>query len=161
MAAPVSPTDPQFITKAFWDAEIYARWVDLYADWTSYTPTWTCSTSNPSLGNGTLVGAYKLADTAKTLYLRLRLTAGSSTTFGSGAFQFTLPSGLAVGSTQTIGGYIHDNSTLARYPVSAIMTPSTAIERVAVNSGVGVTGAVPFTWAQSDTLLLTGVYEIS
>ncbi len=161
MAAPVSPTTNQFITKAFWDAEIYNRWVDWYASWTAYTPAWTASTSNPSLGNGTLTGAYRRADTSKSVYVRLRLLIGSTTTFGSGAWIFSLPGGLSPTAISTVGGYVLDNSALNRWSVSAYMTAANGFERIAVDSGIGVTGTVPMTWATSDQLLLTGVYEIS
>jgi hypothetical protein len=57
--------------------------------WTSYTPQWTTNGTQPVLGNGTLVGYYKLI--GKTCFVRTKLVAGSTTTFGSGQFEFSLP----------------------------------------------------------------------
>ncbi len=57
--------------------------------WTSYTPTWTASTTNPGIGNGTLVGRYQKI--GRTVNLHINLTAGSTTTYGSGTYAFTLP----------------------------------------------------------------------
>ncbi|MCM8548880.1 hypothetical protein [Streptomyces sp. STCH 565 A] len=57
--------------------------------WTSYTPTWTASTTNPNLGNGTLVGRYHKV--GRTVHLHINLTAGSTTTYGSGTYSFALP----------------------------------------------------------------------
>ena len=60
-----------------------------FAPWAKYTPTWTAATSNPSLGNGTIVGRFVLI--GRTVLCRIHLAAGSTTTFGSGAFRFSLP----------------------------------------------------------------------
>lgn len=161
MVAPVSPAAGQFITEAFWDTEVYDRWVDVYSGWAAYTPAWTAATTNPVLGNGTLVGAYKRLDTSKSVYLRLRLVTGSSTTYGSGAYSFSLPPGLAPTAIQTMGGFLLDNSTVNRYAVSAYLTAANGIERVAYSATVGITGLAPFGWAVSDSLTFSGVYEIS
>ncbi|MFI7042594.1 hypothetical protein ACIBI0_38455 [Microbispora rosea] len=165
MAAPVNPsTLGTFINATFWDTEIYDRWVALYSSWTSYTPTWTGSTSNPSLGNGTITAAYKRADaTAKTVTVRIRLTAGSTTSFGSGQWSFSLPSGLVPVTPQGIAGHILDASSSNRYACTAYVTNTSSgiVERIAVNGSLGVSGTIPMTWAVSDQLLLSGTYEIS
>ncbi|MEU1787122.1 hypothetical protein ABZ553_14855 [Streptomyces sparsogenes] len=57
--------------------------------WTTYTPTWTAATTNPGLGNGTLVGRYAVI--GKTCHAQINLMAGSTTTFGSGTYSFALP----------------------------------------------------------------------
>ncbi|MEU8379786.1 hypothetical protein [Streptosporangium sp. NPDC048865] len=159
MAAPVSPAAGQHITAAFWQTEITDRWTDLYGAWTSYTPTWTGATTNPSLGNGTLVAAYKRSDQSKSVYVRLRLVAGTTTTYGTGAWLFSLPSGLPPAAIQSLGGFLLDNSTVNRYAVSAYLTAANGIERIAYNGTTGLTGLAPFTWAVSDSLMLSGVYE--
>lgn len=59
------------------------------AAWTSWTPTWTASGSNPALGNGTLVGAYK--QIGSLVIARFKLTIGSSTTKGTGNWRLSYP----------------------------------------------------------------------
>lgn len=165
MAAPTNPsTLGTFIDAAFWDTEIYDRWVALYSSWTSWTPSWTGSSSNPSLGNGTITAAYKRADaTAKTVTFRLRVSAGSTTSFGSGQWSFSLPSGLVPVTPQAITGHILDSSSSNRYACTAYVTStgSGTVERIAVNGTLGVSGAIPMTWANNDQILLSGTYEIS
>ncbi|TQS29123.1 hypothetical protein [Microbispora sp. KK1-11] len=161
MAAPVSPASAQFIDATFWAQEITNRWTDLYAGWTSYTPTWTGSTSNPSLGNGTITAAYKRADTAKTASIRIRLAAGSTTTYGSGQWSFSLPPGLAPVTIQAISGHILDASSTNRWACTAYIAAATGVERIAVDGSLGVSGLIPMTWAVSDQLLLAGTFEIS
>jgi hypothetical protein len=160
VAAPVNPTFGQFITKSFWDAQVYNRWVDIASVWTNWTPTWTSATSGtPSAGNGTLLAAYKRADTAKTVHFRLRLIAGTTTAYGVGAWSFTLPAGLDATSFQTCSGFLFDTSSTSRYAVAGYLTGS-SINRVAYTTTVGISGTAPFTWGTGDFLLLNGSYEI-
>jgi uncharacterized membrane protein len=157
----VDPTFGQFITKAFWDTEVYDRWVDVASTWTNWTPTWTSATSGtPSVGNGTLLAAYKRPDTSKTVYFRLRLIAGSTTGYGTGAWSFTLPSGLNATSFQSCSGFLFDTSSTSRYAVAGYLTGN-AINRVAYTATVGISNGAPFTWATGDFLLLNGSYETS
>lgn len=60
-----------------------------FAPWDRYTPTWTAASTNPVLNDGTLIGRYMLI--GRTVICRIHLVAGASTTFGSGAFRFSLP----------------------------------------------------------------------
>lgn len=162
MAAPVAPSTGDYITKRVWDAEITDRWDRILDPWTPYTPTWGGTTTNPVLGNGSLVAAYKLADpVSKTAYIRLRLVAGSTTTFGSGFWTFSLPDDGAPSVLQTIHGFAGRGDGSSRYPIAAQMHPTGGIERIAVDGSTGVTNTVPFAWATNDQLVLGGVYQIS
>ncbi|WP_433415016.1 hypothetical protein ACQP1V_36220 [Microtetraspora malaysiensis] len=162
MAAPISPASAAVIDAAFWKQEITDRWTDLYAGWTAYTPVWTAATTNPGLGNGTLQGAYKRADVGKAVLFRLRLVMGSTTTYGSGAWSFSLPPGHNVQAFQTLGGHVHDvlpNSN--RWAVCVLLSNSGGIERIAVDGSTGLASGAPHAWAVNDQLVLTGSYEIS
>jgi len=78
--------------------------------WSTYTPTWTGSTTNPAIGNGTLVGRYRRHGT--TLHLRISVIPGSTTTFGSGVYTLGLPSGMsaATGGEQWVTAKLWDGS---------------------------------------------------
>ena len=58
-------------------------------DWTSYTPSWTATTTNPSIGNGTLSGEY--LQIGNIVHVALTMRAGSTTTFGAGEWRFNYP----------------------------------------------------------------------
>lgn len=82
---------------------------DVVGRWTNYTPSWIGSVTNPSIGNGTLFGRYRLSE--KLVTGRVRIATGSTSTFGSGAYSITLPfpaaatNGLQFGIGEaTIGG---------------------------------------------------------
>lgn len=70
-------------------ATVKARLDSIDGPWTSWVPTWTSSGSNPTLGNGELVGAYISVGTL--VVARFRLTLGSSTNKGTGNWRFTYP----------------------------------------------------------------------
>jgi hypothetical protein len=57
--------------------------------WTAYTPAWTATGTNPTLGNGTIVGHYSRVN--KRVDFWIKLTVGSTTSIGSGTYILTLP----------------------------------------------------------------------
>jgi hypothetical protein len=147
----------------FWDAEVFDKWVDLYAGWTSYTPVWTCSTTNPSLGNGTLTGAFRAV--GKTVDFRLRWVAGSTTTYGDGQWSFTLPRSPT--ATQSAPGIAINGAAGMRFVLACVINTA-GVSRMATNGTAGVStnagtpaNSVPFQWSNGAQLLLGGVYEAS
>jgi hypothetical protein len=56
---------------------------------TSYTPTWGASTTNPTIGNGTLHGRYFTLE--EWCWFQILITMGSTSTGGSGTYSLTLP----------------------------------------------------------------------
>jgi len=65
-------------------------WLFVFVNaWTAYTPIWTTNASSPAVGNGSLSGKYKW--TGNTVNVHVNLSVGSTTTFGSGFWLFTLP----------------------------------------------------------------------
>jgi hypothetical protein len=61
--------------------------------WTSHTPTWTATTTNPSLGNGTLVSRW--CRIGRTIHWQGLLTCGSTTTGGGAIWFMSLPTPIA------------------------------------------------------------------
>lgn len=55
----------------------------------TYTPAWTTSGVAPVLGNGTLTGGY--VRTGSVVVATINLVIGSTTTFGTNAWKFSLP----------------------------------------------------------------------
>jgi len=131
--------------------------------WTSYTPTWTSDSSTPSIGNGSLTGRYK--QIGKTVFFNFKLTYGSTTTGGAGAWMFGLPvtaydanyqfpvsilnSGLAWYGAIANGNYKNSTSHF-----SIIHQNDTA-----TTVWGGVTAGAPFTFGAQDTLTVSGSYE--
>lgn len=128
--------------------------------WTAFTPVWSCATTAPVLGNGTLVGAY--AQAGKLTHFRFLLTAGSTTTFGTGQWRMTLP----VAPTNQRWTFQGDGSIGAgAYLVRGIWDNSTSLLTLAT-PGTTAGGAdrvvnvtSPAAWGSGHTLSMSGVYE--
>lgn len=128
-------------------------------EWDTYTPTWTASSSNPSLGNGTIVGRFTRV--GKTVTVSITLTMGSTTTYGTGNWRFSYP--VAVRSSPDAApdfgsGRAYDSSAPLRYVLSCLAS-SAGITCDADGFDPNVGPTIPFTWAQGDLLQLTITYE--
>ncbi len=127
--------------------------------WSDYTPTWTGSGSNPALGNGTLQGRY-IAE-GKATHFQIYLSIGSTTTFGSGIWYFSLPTtatGLSI--FYPVGNAVAVDSGVRIYGGQAIYAGGDKVNgwRDAGASESSFTPTSPHTWASADTLALQGTY---
>ncbi|MCG0061746.1 hypothetical protein L0F81_00330 [Streptomyces tricolor] len=139
--------------------EIRDQFNSMFAAWTVYAPTWTAST-NPSLGNGTLNGRYfKLG---RLVVAEVTLFPGSTTTYGSGSWAFSLPVTSATKSTTSLVlARMFDQSASANYPGSGQIGSNDTAARFIAAAGntANVSATSPFTWAAGDECRITMVYE--
>ena len=63
-----------------------------FSPWAPYTPDWVAASTNPAIGNGTIVGRFRRLGTS--LELNVTITSGTTTTYGTGAMAIRLPSGV-------------------------------------------------------------------
>ena len=126
--------------------------------WTAYTPTWTGAGGNPAIGNGSLTGAYVKA--GRWVVNRIRITAGSTTTFGSGIYSFGL-SHTATLTHQIIGtAELLDVSAVAVYGRFVFVNSTTTVSLLSgADPGVQATQASPFTAASGDIWAIQCMYE--
>lgn len=66
-------------------------WVMWDTQWRTYTPGWYSSGTQPTLGNGSLTGKFR--QVGKAIEVHLALITGSTTTYGSGQYYFSVPWG--------------------------------------------------------------------
>lgn len=130
--------------------------------WITYTPVFSQTTTQPTTDNSTITGSYYVK--GRTVVGSLSLTVGSTTAFGTGAFLLTLPPLASAAAGGTVMGFaaIRDNSVPALYTGVTFLATTTQFSVINSDaaSAVGVTQAVPMTWAVSDTLRVTiGPYE--
>lgn len=76
------------VTAALMNTEIRDQINEILAAWTTYTPTWSASTA-PAIGNGTLTGRYMKV--GRTCHVAIKQQNGSTTTYGSGGYTWSLP----------------------------------------------------------------------
>lgn len=126
----------------------------LVTAWTAYTPVWTANGTAVSLGNGTVTGKYR--QVGKWVTAQVILTMGSTTTFGTSFYLFTLPV-----TALTTAGYLGaakflDAGTQDRNGVSYLFSTT----QVVATSNAGAAGQlVPHTWANTDVFTIQIDYE--
>jgi hypothetical protein len=133
--------------------------------WISYTPVWTTDGgTQPVIGNGALTGAYK--QIGKTVFVRMKLNWGTTTTGGTGAFLFSLPVTASNPDGIQFPCSILNNGA-AWYQGTVNGTYSGFTNRTAIigqsaggaNSSEGITSTFPFGWGSTDSLQFNGSYE--
>lgn len=74
--------------------------------WDTYTPTWTTNGTAPSIGNGVLAGRWTRLPGTRTIIGTLRLTPGTTTNPGTGAWFLSLPvaANTAISNFAIVGG---------------------------------------------------------
>lgn len=130
--------------------------------WTSYTPTWTGGSSNPALGNGTLVGRY--VRIGRMITAIITLTSGSTTTYGSGTLSFALPFTAASNGITVIGNaYLLQGAT--RYGGNYVLSPGVALAAPSFPTSTSVstqslwTGTVPIALTTGAQCRIAITYE--
>lgn len=123
--------------------------------WTAYTPT----LGGITIGNGTVSAYYAVV--GKTTHVRVKITAGTTTSFSAVALTVSLPvAASAAGYDQVPMGtaYLLDASigSASRTPAVAVQSGNAAF--FVTPSGT-VSNTVPWTWTTSDQLNFTATYE--
>ena len=130
--------------------------VNAFGGYTSYTPTWTSTGTAPALGNGTLTGSY--SQIGKRVFFQLNLNAGSTTTFGTGSYIFSLPvsitGGLCTSSVFTHAGSVY----LGEANVNTGST-FTILTQPAAGASAFMGATSPATWASGDSLIVVGTCQ--
>lgn len=126
----------------------------------TYTPVWGASTTNPTLGNGTIVGNYTQDD--RYIDFEVTLTVGSTTTVGSGNYTLTLPvAALSASGRKMFNANLIDSSAGAIYSFVAQVIGGTAVMNL-TNGGFPVgllTAAAPVVPAVGDIYTVAGRYR--
>lgn len=124
--------------------------------WTTYTPTWTAASSNPSLGNGTLLGRY--SQIGKTVAFRIFLSIGSTTTQGSGTWRFALPfASPSDGSDQVVNGFFAPSGGVTPM-TGTILSGGTLISEL-VSPAPNVLNESNANMSAGNVLAIAGTYE--
>lgn len=124
--------------------------------WTSYTPTWTSTGTNPTIGNGTLTGAYMRA--GNLVIGRLILVFGSTSSVGTGQYNWSLPTTANYNDSINIAigvADMFDTSASAHTTEAVVLISSSTFE---ITSGI-VTATTPYAWADGDHITCSFMYE--
>jgi hypothetical protein len=125
------------------------------------TPVWGAATTPPVLGNGTLTG--RVTRIGNRVRANITLTLGSTSTMGTGAWNFSLPAPHAGNAVATAVGSVVGRDTAGSLwrTGSCRILAGTNLIRVVSNGIAGEwASAVPHTWANGDAITLSIEYEI-
>lgn len=163
-AAAGTDTNISFNIASKGSGEVAVNNVAFSGAWQSYTPTF----ANTTNVNGTVSGAYK--QIGKTVFFRAAFILGSSSTVGTtptvslpvtsvAPTSVIMPIGICHfydnSASATVEGDLRwSSTTTAGIQVSTVTAAATSYIR-----NDAVTAAVPFVWATSDAILITGSYE--
>jgi hypothetical protein len=125
-------------------------------EYTAYAPVWTASTTNPTLGNGSLTGGY--IKRGRNVDFFIRTVFGSTTAGGSGTYSWTLPFAAASSFDGVGWGVAFDSSASLVLPRICFTNTGTTVVMHDM-SGVRVSNAAPFAVANADRFHLCGSYQ--
>ena len=143
------------------EVERLQKWEQPVGKWQSYTVSWTASTTNPAIGNGTLIGRY--TQIGKTVMGTISLVMGSTTTYGSGGWYFSLPKAVASNAFLTGNWVVVDASPLKFYAgLLRAYGNEDKISQFIRDAGLyWLAGITPHTWANGDSLRISFTYEVA
>jgi hypothetical protein len=130
--------------------------------WQAYTPTWNGSTSNGTIGNGSLSGRYAIS--GNTVFYEVALTIGSTSTLAVGSWSFSLPVGKRNDAFVNIGAsgsWFGGRSGVNFYMSHAFYDTAKAYPILANNPLGQVSNVSPIAWTTGDVLILGGSYEMA
>lgn len=131
-----------------------------------YTPTWTGQTTNPALGDGSIIGEYFVM--GKLVTVHVLLTIGSTTTLGTGYWLFGLPPGYPVKNNgRTYMGITQcrdaGTNSYPRMAQAAYSLGATVVRNfVQLDSATNVSSldaTTPFGWGNADSITFQITYE--
>lgn len=131
---------------------------NLYRQDNTFATAWTASSVNPAIGNGTLTAAYNRYD--KMCTLRADMLMGSTTTYGTGEYSFSLPFTAAASQIAVGSAWALDSGTAFKIGVCVVVPGATTCSIYFDDAPSSASSTQPFTWASGDRLRFEVTYEI-
>jgi|TARA_Y100000034_G_C6741159_1_gene328872 hypothetical protein len=131
--------------------------------WTTYTPAWTATTTNPTIGNGTLTGAYRMVGRTSMVW-RMTMVYGSTSTAGSGTWSFGLPTNVdaaTVATSQLSHGRLLDAGSSTGLSESQPLSAGNPNMFTVLSEGIEAITDSTLVWASGDTIILCGTFELA
>ena len=137
-----------------WKTELYNQ-IDANPAVQTYTPTWGATGTAPVMGpSNTLNGWYTRTGSLVHFWIQFIIQPGTS--FGTGAWTFSLPNLYIAGSPLAITATL--NSAAGQQVAGASVYSSSYVFVYAAGAPNGISGTVPFTWAAGDGVVISGAF---
>jgi hypothetical protein len=157
----VAHNTPSDVTHVLTKGGLDAYLASTFGVWQAYTPVWTSSGTAPALGNGSVANS-RYTQIGKTVFGQMSILFGSTSTFGTGVYFFSLPvtASATVGGTVFASTHIFDNSTSQSYEqFTALATTTTMTSNSPAAPTVTLSATTPFTFAVNDFINMKFIYE--
>lgn len=128
--------------------------------WIPYSFTWTSTGTAPAIGNGTITG--KILRHGKVGFVSLNFAPGSTTTFGTGSYRWSLP---WPGKTDQMvvlpgSGYAFDTSAGTTFAAQSPIFITASTFALITTAGAQWGQTVPMTWVTNDFGVASFAYEL-
>jgi hypothetical protein len=136
--------------------------------WVSFTPTFTAGGGSPAIGDGSILGKYRIV--GDSIEVNIILTVGSTTNLGTGELRFNMPGDFLIDSTKLPDGarvsgvaWITDASSGANNRSGYVVSTNADFSFAVYPTGTGsvMSSTVPFTFAVGDTIGIQAVAPLS
>ena len=152
---PIAPTSGTAITVSYATTNLVNNLKAIGDPWTSYTPTYTGITA---IGNATVVAKYIQA--GKFVEGYVKITMGSTTTFGAAALSVSIPVTPAVQPNAVLGPVFMQDTSAPAFRTGVAVTGTGLAVSLIVDGGAGAaSNLIPWTWANTDILAYSFTYE--
>lgn len=121
----------------------------------AYTPVWGSTATAPAIGNGQLTGSYYVG--GRTVTAKILQAMGSTSTYGTGGYSWTLPIPADVGNETSIAA-VTDSGTGYQAFVT-VGGGATVITGQPIGLSAPVSATIPITWAVNDAIAMTHRYQ--
>lgn len=119
-----------------------------FSGWLSYTPTWTAYSGSPTIGDGSLTGAFSISNHVLTAHILA--TFGATTNFASSQiWYFSLPVQPIIATLCSANGEQSGGTKWLLQPRTETSAPK-IVAGMMNNSAGWVQYNTPFTWASGD-----------
>jgi hypothetical protein len=118
----------------------------------SYTPAWAASGTAPAIGNGTITGTYQVK--GQEMFCEVTQTNGSTTTYGTGAYNWTMP--FTLSTYYPMACQALDSGTAYYTGVTYDFGANNLIYVVTSGNSSTWGQTLPITWATSDVMNMRG-----
>lgn len=144
---------------AITDIDDFSPYQALTGAWTDWSSTfaWTATSVNPAVGNGTKSAKY--IQVGKLVIFTASIIMGTTTTYGTGTWLFSVPFTSATTDLHAGVSWLVDQGTATNRQPGVVRFNTTSNVTITGGSGGPVAAAIPFTWASTDRIGFTLVYE--
>lgn len=127
----------------------------IYTSFTLWTPTWTTTAVAPAFGNATLACRY--TQIGKLVVAKILITFGSTSTYGTGNWRFSLPitsadETTAIGVMRALDSGVSEATQFVYMIGTTTVTGANAV-------GAQLSATTPHIWGSADVLSMTFSYE--